>query len=221
MPASRALNAVRCRLPCHPKTFPMAVTKILSLAVNHDVTKTRVPFCGAPAWLGGLGRWLMLGIALCLLDGCASQPKPKPSPRTTPINLAVVRDALSMKGIPYRWGEETPENGFDCSGLVQYVYGRYGVALPRTAYQMAMALPELDAVYRQPGDLVFFNTTGKPYSHVGIYIGNDHFVHASSAKGKVVVSPLQTPYWTEHFLGLRRPGAGSRSEPMRIGRWVP
>jgi cell wall-associated NlpC family hydrolase len=157
-------------------------------------------------------------IALALLAGCASRPKPRPQPPRTPINLAVVREALSLKGIPYRWGEETPENGFDCSGFVQYLYGKHGVALPRTAYQMAMALPVLDKAFRQPGDLVFFNTTGKPYSHVGIFIGNDRFVHASSAKGGVVVSSLETPFWTDHFLGLRRPGPAA---PMRVGRWVP
>lgn len=176
---------------------------------------------GLPAWPGGSARWLLLGLALLLFIGCASQPKPRPRLKPTPINLAVVRDALSLRGVPYRWGEETPENGFDCSGLVQYVYGKHGVLLPRTAYQMAMALPELNAVYRQPGDLMFFNTTGKPYSHVGIYIGNDQFVHASSAKGQVIVSPLGTPYWTGHFLGIRRPGPGVRPAPLKIGRWVP
>jgi len=160
-------------------------------------------------------------LALGLLHGCASTPKPRPQPARPPINLAVVREALSMQGIPYRWGEETPERGFDCSGLVQYVYGKYGVPLPRTAYDMAMALPALNTVYRQPGDLVFFNTTGKPYSHVGIFIGHNHFVHASSAKGRVMVSRLDTPYWTGHFLGLRRPGAPARPATAEIGHWVP
>lgn len=169
-----------------------------------------------------LTRWLWLGLLPLLAAGCASQPTPAPRPVRQPINLAVVREALSLKGIAYRWGEESPQRGFDCSGLVQYVYGRHGIALPRTAYQMAMALPTLDSRQRQPGDLVFFNTTGQPYSHVGIYIGNDHFVHASSARGQVVVSPLDAPYWTQHYLGLRRPLAdGPVAPPLRIGRWIP
>jgi len=158
-------------------------------------------------------------LVMMLFAGCASQPTAPPSPARQPINMAVVRDALSMKGIPYRWGEETPQRGFDCSGLVQYVYGRHGISLPRTAYQMAMALPELDDNQRQPGDLVFFNTTGKPYSHVGIYIGNDHMVHASSSKGKVVVGPLDTPYWNKHYLGMRRPGLVTQAA-VSTGRWV-
>ncbi len=166
-------------------------------------------------------RCLILGIVLGLLDGCASQPEAPPRPARSPINLAVVRHALSMKGIPYRWGEETPQRGFDCSGLVQYVYGKYGVRLPRTAYQMAMALPEPDERQRQPGDLLFFNTTGQPYSHVGIYIGHDRMVHASSARGEVVVGPLDTPYWNSHFLGLRRPIDSGSDEPLTVGHWVP
>ncbi len=161
-------------------------------------------------------------MVVLLLNGCASQPKPVPHPPThPPIHLAVVRDALSLRGIPYRWGEETPNRGFDCSGLVQYVYGRHGVPLPRTAYEMAMSLPAVDETVRRPGDLLFFNTTGKPYSHVGIYIGQDRFVHASSARGEVTVSPLDTPYWSDHFLGLRRPFAGRKGVGPTLGRWIP
>ena len=162
---------------------------------------------------------------LSLLQGCASYPKPTPGPHQPSVGQAVVRDALSMRGIPYRWGEETPERGFDCSGLVQYVYGRHGINLPRTAYLMAHALPELDSGMRQPGDLVFFNTTGKPYSHVGIYMGGGRFVHASSSKGQVTVSELDTPFWTRHFLGMRRPStlayASAPEENIRIGHWMP
>jgi cell wall-associated NlpC family hydrolase len=87
---------------------------------------------------------------------------------------------------------------------------------------MAMALPELEEEQRRPGDLLFFNTTGKPYSHVGIYIGHDQMVHASSAKGKVVVGSLNTPYWSQHYLGMRRPMGLEPSEPaLQMGHWVP
>ena len=165
---------------------------------------------------------LLLSATLGLMGGCASRPKPRPVAQS-PINMAVIRDALSLQGIPYRWGEETPENGFDCSGFVQYVYGQHGVSLPRTAREMAMALPSLPDFHKKPGDLVFFNTTGEPYSHVGIYLGGSEFVHASSAKGEVVVSSLNTPFWTDHFLGVRRPGHraihSSDSGSIQIGRW--
>lgn len=177
-------------------------------------------------WAGSLGGRIFLSALLLGLSACSSKAPKKtvtPAP-SSQIHLQVVRDALSFQGIPYRWGEETPERGFDCSGFVQYVYGRYGVPLPRTAYEMAMSLPPVDEGRVRPGDLVFFNTTGHPYSHVGIYIGRDRFVHASSAKGEVLVSPLDAPYWSDHFLGLRRPHHGHhpvQGGGMVIGRWIP
>lgn len=172
-------------------------------------------------------RYLLLAGVAMILSACSTKPSRPPLPPKTvsPIQLKVVRDALSFQGVPYRWGEETPERGFDCSGFVQYLYGQYGVNLPRTAYEMAMNLPSIHWDRLQPGDLVFFNTTGKPYSHVGIYIGRDRFVHASSAKGEVLVSDLDAPYWSDHFLGLRRPHhQGSSTHPPGhpvIGRWIP
>ena len=168
-------------------------------------------------------RVLILLIGTNLIFGCASTPKPapQPTPSKTSINLQVVRDALSLKGISYQYGEETPERGFDCSGFVQYVYGQHGINLPRTAYEMAASLPALDETLREPGDLVFFNTTGKPYSHVGIYLGRNLFVHASSAQGEVLVSELDTPYWSKHYLGTRRPTHPHRGRPssVSVGRW--
>ena len=168
-------------------------------------------------------RFVMLLLSASILFGCVSTPKPTaqtPSPKAN-INLQVVRDALSLKGISYQYGEETPEQGFDCSGFVQYVYGRHGVHLPRTAYEMATSLPALDETLREPGDLVFFNTTGRPYSHVGIFIGRNRFVHASSAQGEVLVSELDTPYWSKHYLGTRRPAHHHYKQTSTVsnGRW--
>lgn len=160
--------------------------------------------------------WLRLAgllLTLLILAGCASKPKPTAVPRAERSDI--VNLALSFQGTPYRWGEETPEAGFDCSGFVQYVYGRYGYRLPRTAYQQAMALPEVDPNDMRPGDLIYFNTTGTPYSHVGMYIGHNDFVHASSAKGAVVIGSLTRPYWQQHMLGVRRP---DRRYPESLSR---
>ena len=148
-------------------------------------------------------RWFVLALFVTLLAGCAGTPK-RAHHRGAQLS-PVVRYALSLRGVPYRWGKESPDEGFDCSGFVKYVYARHGIRLPRTAYEMAAALPAVDSRRRQPGDLVFFNTTGEPYSHVGIYIGDNAFVHSSSARGEVIVSTLDKPYWWEHFLGIRRP----------------
>ena len=157
-------------------------------------------------------RFVLLAAALALVAGCASKKPKPPTVRHHQARNPVVEYALSFRGTPYVWGGETPREGFDCSGFVQYVYRHHGVYLPRTAKQMAGALPPVDRRVRKPGDLVFFNTTGKPYSHVGIYIGQNYFVHSSSSKGRVIISNLNRPYWWEHFLGIRRPG--------RMGRWL-
>lgn len=171
----------------------------------------------------GFLRFAVMTLGFAFWVGCASTPKPPPpSPVSTPIHLKVIREAMTLQGVPYRWGEETPHRGFDCSGFVQYLYGKHGVDLPRTAFDMAMALPTLDETMREPGDLVFFNTTGRPYSHVGIYIGENRFIHASSREGEVMISELDAPYWTRHYQGTRRARhhrASSKEGRIPIGRW--
>jgi cell wall-associated NlpC family hydrolase len=151
-----------------------------------------------------ISQLLVLTAISILLGGCAGTREIKPTAHY-PDSNAVVRYALSLQGAPYRYGAESPRKGFDCSGFVKHVYERHGVRLPRTAHQMATAIPRVDSRNRRPGDLVFFNTTGQPFSHVGIYIGNNTFVHSSSVKGRVIVSSLERPYWLERFLGVRRP----------------
>jgi len=150
--------------------------------------------------------WLALFAAALLISGCAGTPERSPSTRVA-HNTQVVNYALSLQGVPYRYGKESPAEGFDCSGFVKHVYGRHGVALPRTTREMARSLPAIGKQERRPGDLVFFNTNGKPFSHVGIYVGSDAFVHAPSRRtGRVIVSSLGRPYWWQRFIGVRRPG---------------
>ena len=150
-----------------------------------------------------------LALGLLLLAGCASTPNKPAAPAAG--HPAVVSYALSLKGTPYRWGKASPTEGFDCSGFVQHVYGKHGVHLPRTTREIAQALPSVDKSERRPGDLLFFNTSGKPFSHVGIYVGQDTFVHApSSHTGRVIVSSLDRHYWWRRLISVRRPGVGDR-----------
>lgn len=149
-------------------------------------------------------------LAVSLLAGCASDEK-KPL-AVAPVKPAVsgnaraVNDALQLQGTPYVYGGHSPEQGFDCSGLVYYVYHRQGVRLPRDTQSLVSLLPEIRPEQRLPGDLVFFNISGKSVSHVGIYIGDDQFVHApSSNSGRVMTSSLNQPYWRERFAAVRRP----------------
>lgn len=159
-----------------------------------------------------------------LLSGCAgSDKKPLSIAPDQPIagNSRAVNDALRLQGSPYVFGGQSPESGFDCSGLVFYVYKRQGLRLPRDTQSLARLLPEVRLEYRQPGDLLFFNLTGKAYSHVGIYVGDELFVHAPSSRtGRVMTSSLKQPYWREHFVAVRRPSANrslSMNDPPACG----
>lgn len=150
---------------------------------------------------------LLAAVLLSQLLGCASDEKVPLTVMPVPNggNRVAVNDALQLQGKPYVYGGESPSQGFDCSGLVYYVYNRQGVRLPRDTQSLARQLPAVQPEQRQPGDLLFFNTE-KPFSHVGIYVGNEQFVHAPSARtGRVMVSDLRQPYWRERFMGVRRP----------------
>jgi len=139
-----------------------------------------------------------------LLTGCAGTPKKTPLPDRAVTQI--VDYARSLEGLPYRWGKASPEEGFDCSGLVWHVYRRHGLAIPRTTAQMAEGLPEVPPEDRQPGDLLFFNTADKPFSHVALYLGDDAFIHAPSSKtGRVMISGLSQAYWRMRLTGVRRP----------------
>jgi cell wall-associated NlpC family hydrolase len=144
-------------------------------------------------------------VVIASLIGCASTPEIKPQIQTQSQG-PLLDYALSLQGIPYRYGKETPEEGFDCSGFVKHVYGKYGIQLPRSARDMASVLPPISPDELHSGDLVFFNTNGNDYSHVGIFINDDRFIHAPSQRtGRVLVSSLNNNYWRKHFTGVRRP----------------
>jgi len=113
--------------------------------------------------------------------------------------------ALGMIGVDYRFGGETPERGLDCSGLIRYVFQEVtGVTLPRTAREMSRLGDKVAVGDLAPGDLVFFNTRRFAFSHVGLYLGDNRFIHAPSAGGEVEVATLSQDYWKKHFDGARR-----------------
>ncbi|THF66989.1 NlpC/P60 family protein [Pseudothauera nasutitermitis] len=117
----------------------------------------------------------------------------------------LVNQAMSYLGIRYRFGGTSPETGLDCSGLVQNVFrNAVGLDLPRTAREMASLGNRVTRRDLQPGDLVFFNTMRRTFSHVGIYLGDGQFVHAPAKGGSVRVESMQTSYWTQRFSGARR-----------------
>jgi len=117
----------------------------------------------------------------------------------------LVSATLGELGVPYTWGGDKPDDGFDCSGLVLFVFRKVaGLELPhRARLQRRLGKPVASAQL-QPGDLVFFNTLGNPASHVGIYIGEQRFVHAPSRGAKVRVDRLDNRYWARRYTGARR-----------------
>jgi cell wall-associated NlpC family hydrolase len=117
---------------------------------------------------------------------------------------SVMRRAMALLGTPYRWGGIS-ENGFDCSGLVNYVFkSAIGIDLPRVSRDMARSGEQVERNALTAGDLVFFSRRGRRVDHVGIYVGNGQFVHAPRTGKDVMVSSLDTGYWSGKFLQARR-----------------
>ena len=144
---------------------------------------------------------LFAGIALLALGACSSTPARAPGGDAVAARAA--EHALSMQGKPYRYGGNTPA-GFDCSGLVQYGYGRAGVRIPHGTEALRRLSSPIKTSHLQRGDLLFFDQEGKRSSHVGIYVGKDRFVHAPSTGKHVYVASLADSYWRKHFAGARR-----------------
>jgi cell wall-associated NlpC family hydrolase len=169
----------------------------------------------------------MLALTALMLAGCASAPRMNTRAPATeapipgaPVVLTdramgeissgrareLALHALSYVGVPYRYGGTSPETGFDCSGLVHYVYSRgAGMVLPRTTEALSEIGAAIGVDELETGDLVFFDTLRKPYSHVGIYLGDQRFIHAPTTGGYVELVDLRTRYWQSRFSGARRP----------------
>jgi cell wall-associated NlpC family hydrolase len=117
----------------------------------------------------------------------------------------VVVGALNMIGVRYRWGGTSPDSGLDCSGFVRYVFqDTLGLALPRRAEEMSRVGEKVRVSDLKPGDLVFFNTMRRTFSHVGIYIGDNKFVHSPSTGSTIRVDDMDDKYWEKRFTGARR-----------------
>jgi cell wall-associated NlpC family hydrolase len=117
----------------------------------------------------------------------------------------VLVNALSLTGVRYQYGGKTPESGFDCSGFVHYVFKQAtSLSLPHSTLaisQIGVSVPQAEL---KPGDLVFFNTLKSAFSHVGIYVGNNRFIHSPRAGGKVRVESMGESYWAKRFDGAQR-----------------
>jgi cell wall-associated NlpC family hydrolase len=185
-----------------------------------------------------LSRQVLLLAALLAL--CAAAPARAAATGKTPDKSALAKPtaallekaqdvaifALGLIGVDYHFGGETPASGVDCSGLVRYVFSQTtGISLPRTSAQMGKVGARVARVDLVPGDLVFFNTRHFVNSHVGIYLGDNRFVHAPSRGSEVRIASLDDAYWRKRFDGARRlvgvlPGA-TAADLARVSAELP
>lgn len=117
----------------------------------------------------------------------------------------IILSALSQTGVKYKWGGNNPVSGFDCSGFVRYVFQQAAnLTLPHGARAISQLGQTVDQPELQPGDLVFFNTLRSTFSHVGIYIGNNRFIHSPRAGSAISVTDMSDAYWSKRYTGARR-----------------
>ncbi|MGV8917452.1 MAG: C40 family peptidase [Pseudomonas sp.] len=165
-------------------------------------------------------RFGSIGMLAALISACAGHPPavyvppvakpvvyaPADQPSSPAAEDVLIR-AIGLVGTPYRWGGNTPDSGFDCSGLIGYVYrGSAGITLPRSTHEMiSMNAQNISRDQLQSGDLVFFATGGGlAVSHAGIYVGEGRFVHAPATGGTVRLDYLDKPYWQKAYLNAKR-----------------
>jgi cell wall-associated NlpC family hydrolase len=163
---------------------------------------------------------LVLGLAGIVAAGCASTPAPAASPSPFPLApvtahtreavspaaraAALLDTAMALRGTRYHAGGDTPASGFDCSGFVHYVFRQQAIDLPRTVSDLVTVGHRVARGDIRPGDLVFFHTTGKGPSHVGIAVDGTQFVHAPDNGAVVRVERLDAQYWKQRYAGTRR-----------------
>ena len=180
-----------------------------------------------------LAQSSLFACAIALLTACSSTPpvpEREPVRRTIPrqpdirdgrayfslrspeLREQIVISAYGLLNTGYRFGGDNPEAGLDCSGMVTYLVSTVaGQHLPHNAARIAAVTRPIARNRLEAGDLVFFNTTGKRYSHMGIYLGDDRFIHAPNSRGKVRVERLSKRYFSKRFTGARTLVASGRS----------
>jgi len=147
-----------------------------------------------------LGTALIMG----LNSGCGSLPAQASSPPRDEVRYQVVMTAAAMLGTPYLYGGNSPDEGFDCSGLVQYSYAQAGISLPRTTMQLFRESRHIRITMLKPGDVLFFKLNGKRVSHIAIYLGDRRFIHAPKTGRDVAIGSLNNRYWRKRLVSAAR-----------------
>lgn len=183
-----------------------------------------------------MSRWFLSLLLACGMNAFAA-PESAPMQAAVPLTWAenvsghladqahdvadrtthLVATAMGFLGVPYRRGGTSAETGFDCSGFVRSIYEQTrGLVLPRRAYDQARHTEKIDRKDLRPGDLVFFNTMRRAFSHVGIYVGDGKFIHSPRSGSRVRVESLSESYWKKRFNGARRVADDNASLADRV-----
>jgi len=149
----------------------------------------------------------LLLLSVLLLAACASTKENVQSQVAyrSSSDVKLTAYARDLAGTPYKYGGHSPQTGFDCSGFVDYVFRHSAhVSLPHNSHQISRHGYPVKLSQLREGDLVFYNTNHSAYSHVGIYLGNNRFIHAPSSGGRVRTEDMREAYWKRHYNGARR-----------------
>jgi cell wall-associated NlpC family hydrolase len=150
---------------------------------------------------------LLLFLLFVLLGACSSSPQRSDviGPRSDDTMNELILYAMSLAETPYHFGGNSPDNGFDCSGFVDHVFSHsLGVTLPRTSLEISKVGIPVQKEHLRPGDLVFYNTQRSSFSHIGIYVGDNKFVHAPKSGSRIRVEKMNEKYWLNRYNGARR-----------------
>ena len=150
--------------------------------------------------LAQLKNLTFLGLMVSILAACGSIPQHYPRPNGHVDKSLVLKTARAQLGTEYAYGGNTPQQGFDCSGLVYYSFLNAGLTLPRTTRGQLRYSRPINRQQLKPGDLLFFRIYRARISHVAIYLGNNRFIHAPSTGKSVSLARLDTPYWRKRFI---------------------
>jgi cell wall-associated NlpC family hydrolase len=147
----------------------------------------------------------VLPFFILLFTACSSVNSDLRAPFSSSDAKSISSYARSLLGTPYKYGGNSPDTGFDCSGFVNHVFRHtLGIRLPRSSYQISQVGQAISKGSLRTGDLVFFNTLHRKFSHVGIYLGSDRFIHSPSSGGRVRTEDMRETYWQSHYNGARR-----------------
>ena len=159
-------------------------------------------------------RLVLACLALFLVTACSTVPNNSPATvmstgsqankANVTLGDVIVQSAKLQMGVPYKFGGNSPKEGFDCSGLASYSYRLNGISIPRSTSDQFKSGQHIDRNQLSAGDLLFFRTMGQSVSHVGIYIDNDTFIHAPNSRKNVQIDSLDNTYYKKRYLGARR-----------------